>query len=86
MAGGAGDRDDAAHGAGNRAHDADRQSLIEQDRALLDVHFEIADELRGRSRELENFPRIEIRFPQRRRQGLAIGIAPLEQLRIEPSR
>ena len=45
MSGGAADGHLVAHRAGNGGHHADRQVVLQQHRALLDVDFEIAEQV-----------------------------------------
>src|SRR5262249_17523430 len=68
------------------ADDADREPLLEQNRALLDMYLEIPDEMIATARERGDLCRIEPRLCHRSRQAHAVGIAPLEQLGVEPSR
>src|SRR5262249_58238804 len=72
--------------AANRAPDPDRQSLLEQNRPLLDVDFEISNQLLAAARERGDLRRIEARIPHDRRQGMTAGIAPLQQFAVETSR
>ena len=39
------DRDAVAHAAGDRSHDTERAILVEQHRSLLDVDFDVTEQL-----------------------------------------
>jgi hypothetical protein len=86
MAGGAGDRNHHANRARNRAHNAYREPLFEQDRTLLDVNLEISHELLAPAPEGGNFSRIETRLAHGCRQAHTAGVAAFKQLAVEPSR
>ena len=85
MSGRSSDGDLEANRAGDRIDDADRQFFLQQNRALLDVHFEITRELVSAPRQRWNLVRLEAGLPHHLVQAAAIGVAPLQHPRIEPS-
>ena len=64
--------------------DADRQSLLQQNRALLDVHFEITRELVSAPRQRWDLVRLKPGLPHHFVQAAAVGVAARQQRRIEP--